>query len=312
MKKIIILGLFSSSIAASQTCMQDFYKLTRNNEVLSVSSLEKLYNNCPSSQKEGFKYDLLRSGRRVNSDQKLTALKDFISSSFSQSDYKTFEVYSAHENSYDLQYNLSDIENIVEYAPDVFDHLYYDFSESDLVEIAKKVSNHPNFENKHYILSHLLALSLDKPIEFQDKLLGYGASFLNTPTGIENLCLAVEETIQSRVEYLSDDYHDEGYDSLMAEVNEETDNYFNSISKYVSLDGVYCGGETLRSMYNDIKDPEFWGLEYMYSQDDYEEDEVIETLSTSDDDFFFLKTKVSFNDDSFAARIKITKSCASS
>ncbi len=311
MKKIILFALFSSSVSASQTCMQDFYKLTRNNGEVSTSSLEKLYKDCPSSQKESFKYELLRSGRTMYGDEKLTALKDFISINFSQSDLKTFEVYTKYENSYDIQYNLSNIESIVEYAPDVLDSLYFDISSSELLEIAQKVSNHPNFENKHYILSRLLSFSLDKSIEFQDKLIGYGASFLYTTSGIQNLCDAVDETIQSRVEYLSDDYYEEGYDSLMKEVNEETDSYFKNISKYVSLDGVYCHGETLREKYNDVKDPEFWGLAHMYSENDYDNEDTIETFSRSDDEYFFLKTKVSFKGDSFSTQVKISKSCSS-
>lgn len=164
--------------------------------------------------------------------------------------------------------NFNDcFEYIIEYTPNIFETKVYDIKESELVDMALRIANTQNEENKNYALAILYSTNLDMPQEIREQLLNIGINFSYSTKTEDSLCSAIDEAITDKEVNLVDDYYEMSISEVKSELFEDIELYFQGIQQGVDLYSFQCNGKFLYELKEELLNLDYWDLESYFMAD---------------------------------------------
>jgi hypothetical protein len=199
------------------------------------------------------------------------------------------------------------LEEIVEYAPDIFEMEVYEIEESELTNTALRISNIQNEKNKNHALSVLYANNLNMPVRIKEQILKFGINFSYNSKTKSILCSAIDEAITDREIHLTDDYYGMTRDEVQSDLMDEIEYFFQSIESAVDIFSFECSGKLLYEYKDELLNPDYWDLESHFLADT----ELI--LEVVDAPIRFIKHNredtVTINSFNFKIEFEVSESC---
>jgi hypothetical protein len=268
---ILLFPIFSFAGQKTSNCIVSKENLSNSNGVVTSESISKAYKRCLPTEKRVFVKNILSSSFITMDDAYYKELKLFIDRELGRDSLIAMKLWKKFSGNGETEPMEDYIREIVEYAPEIFETKIYDFDEKQIIEFAEKVVDTSNIENSKYVLSLLLARSLDTSESTINELLALGASFTYNLKTKENLCDFVDEKFVDMEVHLADDFFGQTSSEVREAVIEEVTNYFNLIESSTNLRSIICGDKTLYEFKLDLLNPDFWSFDDYFDEDQGDE-----------------------------------------
>ncbi|MFT6632858.1 MAG: hypothetical protein ACJAS4_002826 [Bacteriovoracaceae bacterium] len=199
------------------------------------------------------------------------------------------------------------LEEIVVYAPDIFEMEVYEIEESELSNTALRISNIQNEKSKNHALSVLYANNLNMPVEIREQILKLGINFSYNSKTKSALCSAIDEAVTDREVHLTDDYYEMTRSEVKTNLMDDIEYLFQGIESAVDIFSFECSGKLLYTYKDELLNPDYWDLEDHFLEDMELIPEVV------DEPISFSKHKsedtVTINNFNFKVEFEVSDSC---